>query len=76
MQMKNFNQELGQVVHNHRKKSQLSQAELAQLAGVGKTVVFDIEHGKATVRLDSLVKVLYALNIQIELHSPLLDEVL
>lgn len=71
-----FNQKLGQVVYNHRKKSQLSQAQLAELAGVGKTVVFDIEHGKATVRLDSVVKILHALNIKIVLHSPLLDEVL
>ena len=76
MQPQAFNQQLAHIIHEHRKKSQLSQAQLAQLAGVGKTVVFDIEHGKATVRLDSVVKILNVLNIRIELHSPLLDEVL
>jgi HTH-type transcriptional regulator / antitoxin HipB len=76
MQANTFNEKLGHIIHDHRKKSGLSQAQLAELAGVGKTVVFDIEHGKATVRLDSVVKILYALNIHIELHSPLLDEVL
>ncbi len=76
MQANTFNEKLGKIIHDHRKKSSLSQAQLAELAGVGKTVVFDIEHGKATVRLDSVVKILFALNIRIELHSPLLDEVL
>jgi HTH-type transcriptional regulator / antitoxin HipB len=76
MQVDNFNEKLGHIIHDHRKKGGLSQAQLAELAGVGKTVVFDIEHGKPTVRLDSVAKILYALNIRIELHSPLLDEVL
>ncbi len=76
MQKNNFNQKLGRIIHDHRKKGGLSQAQLAELAGVGKTVVFDIEHGKATVRLDGVVKILYALIISIELHSPLLNEVL
>ncbi len=38
----------------HRKKSGLKQKGLAQLAGVGKIVVFDIEKGKETVQLDAL----------------------
>lgn len=76
MQENTFNQKLGHIILEHRKKGQLSQVQLAELAGVGKTVVFDIEHGKATVRLDSVIKILYALNIHIELHSPLHNEVL
>lgn len=76
MQLEYFNQNLGRIILLHRKKAQLSQAQLAELAGVGKTVVFDIEHGKTTVRLDSIIKILHVLNIRIELHSPLLDETL
>ena len=48
----------------------LTQKELADLAGVGKTVVFDIEHGKETVRLKTLMKVLKALNINLIPKGP------
>jgi len=60
-------------VRDHRKLSGLSQTELAKLAGVGKTVVFDIEHGKESVRFDTLKKVLVALNITFVLQSPVLE---
>jgi hypothetical protein len=38
---------------------------------VGKTVVFDIEKGKTTIRMDTLLRVLGALSVRVELHSPL-----
>ena len=56
----------------HRKKSKLTQKKLADLAGVGKTVVFDIEKGKETVQLNSLLKVLSVLNIKLEMKSSLM----
>ncbi len=55
----------------HRKAANLTQLELAELAGVGKTVVFDIEKGKKTVKLDTLMKILKVLNIEMQLTSPL-----
>lgn len=61
---------LGTLLKTARRKSGLSQAGLAQLAGVGKTAVFDLEHGKDTVQLDTLLKVLRVLNIRIELAGP------
>ena len=64
---------LARVVLRHRKAAGLSQLQLADLAGVGKTVVFDIEHGKSTIRLDTQLKVLHALNIQITFATPLKD---
>lgn len=60
------------VVIFHRKKSKLTQKQLADLAGVGKTVVFDIEKGKETVQLNSLLKVLSVLNIRLEMRSSLI----
>jgi HTH-type transcriptional regulator/antitoxin HipB len=60
----------GQTVRDHRKAAGLSQAELARLAGVGKTAVFDIEKGKATVRLATLLRVFDTLNLYLELRSP------
>ncbi len=65
--------DLQNVVRDHRRLSGLSQNELARLAGVGKTVVFDIEHGKESVQLDTLKKVLAALNIRFILQSPFLE---
>ncbi|HAU0573632.1 TPA: helix-turn-helix transcriptional regulator, partial [Legionella pneumophila] len=53
-----------------RKKSGLSQQELAHLAGVGKTVIYDIEKGKESVRLNTLLKVLDVLNIQMKFETP------
>lgn len=61
-----------QMVLFHRKKSGLSREACAQLAGVGKTAVYDIEHGKPTVQMDTIVKVLEVLNIKIRFSSPLM----
>ncbi len=58
---------LGALIRCHRKKSNLTQKKLADLAGVGKTAVFDIEHGKETVQFDTLQKVCAVLNISIRL---------
>ena len=59
------------MVRKHRKLTGLSQAELAKLAGVGKTVVYDIEAGKRSIRFDTLEKILTVLNIKIIFESPL-----
>lgn len=64
---------IGTMVRYHRKEGALSQSSLADLAGVGKTVVFDVEKGKPTVQMDSLLKILSALNISIDFTSPLME---
>jgi transcriptional regulator with XRE-family HTH domain len=66
---------LYQIIKAHRLRSGLSQAELAALAGVGKTVVFDLEHGKESVRWDTLRKVLAVLNISVSFDSPIMAEI-
>lgn len=63
--------ELAAAVRFHRRRARLTRVELAQLAGVGKTVIFDIERGKETVRFATLLRVLEALNITLAWHSPL-----
>jgi len=62
----------GKIIRWHRKKSGLTQKELADLAGVGKSVVFDVEHGKKTVQFNSLSKICDVLNITIEFKSPIM----
>lgn len=62
--------EIAKIVHYCRKQSGLSQQELAKLSGVGKTVIFDIEKGKETVQLNTLLKVLEVLNIRMKFETP------
>jgi len=69
-------EELAKVIKFHRQQAGLTQLDLANLAGVGKTVVFDLEKGKSTVQFNTLLKVLHALNIQWQLHSPLMEKFL
>jgi y4mF family transcriptional regulator len=66
-------QELADVIKMHRKAAGLSRAQLSEMAGVGKTVIYDIEKGKETIQLDTLRKILRVLNIKIVLTSPLMD---
>jgi len=66
-------QELKELIRMHRKAAKLSRVKLAELAGVGKTVIYDIEKGKESVQLDTLRKILKVLNIKIVLTSPLME---
>jgi HTH-type transcriptional regulator / antitoxin HipB len=61
---------IGQLVKANRKLSGLTQHELAELAGIGKTSVFDIEKGKVSVKLDTLLAVFNVLNIKFVFNSP------
>ena len=70
-----FLKNLSVTVRNHRKKGGLNQQKLAKLAGVGKSAVFDLEHEKKTIQLDTLLKILYVLNISMTLSSPLMKSV-
>ena len=65
--------ELADAIKMHRKAAKLSRIRLAEMAGVGKTVIYDIENGKETIQLDTLRKILRVLNIKIELKSPLVN---
>lgn len=69
-------QTLAEIINMHRKATGLSRAQLAEMAGVGKTVIYDIEKGKESIRLNTLRKLLKVLNIKIELKSPLMDSLM
>ncbi len=62
--------ELATLIHHYRKKSGLTQQALAELAGIGKTAVFDLEQGKDTVQLNTLLSVLKVLNIKLSFLTP------
>ncbi len=65
--------QIGELVRFHRKKSKLTQKQLADLSGVGKTVVYDIEKGKQSIQLKTLVQILKTLNMTLSIQSPLMD---
>jgi len=67
-----ISQQFAEMILFHRKKSGMSREACARLAGVGKTALYDIEHGKSSVQLDTILKVLHVLNIKIQFSSPLM----
>lgn len=66
--------ELHKIILYHRKQAKLSRIDLAELAGVGKTVIYDLEKGKTTVKWQTIITILKALNIDIKFQSPLMEE--
>jgi HTH-type transcriptional regulator/antitoxin HipB len=56
---------LGEMVRRSRKALGLNQQGLALVADVSRRTVYAIEHGKPTVRLDALVRVLSALGLEL-----------
>lgn len=66
---------LASIIRKHRKAAGLSQTRLAEMAGVGKTVVFDIEKGKESIQLNTLRKILTVLNIKVQLVSPYMNQI-
>lgn len=56
------------MVRDQRERLGLRQDELALAAGVSTRVVHQIEHGKPTSRLDSVIPVLDALGLGFEIH--------
>lgn len=61
---------IGERVRTERERLELRQDELALAAGVSARVVHQIENGKATSRIDSLVAVLDALGLTLAVVSP------
>lgn len=62
---------LSDIILFHRKRSGLTQLELAELADVGKNLIYGLENGQERVRLENLLKVLRVLNIELDFQSPL-----
>lgn len=62
------------IIRAQRKKSGLSRNRLALLADVGRTAVFDIEHGKTTYQIDTLFKILHVLNLKLRVAGVVGDE--
>ena len=62
-------QELGDALRSAQKQLGLTQPRLALAAGVGVRFIVDLESGKPTVRLDSVLRVIDALGGVIKLDG-------
>lgn len=60
---------LGQAVRHARKQLSLTQPQLALAAGVGVRFIVELEAGKPTVRLESVLRVLQALGGELQVDG-------
>lgn len=60
---------LGQAVRSARKQLSLTQPQLALAAGVGVRFIVDLEAGKPTLRLESILRVLHALGGELQVDG-------
>ena len=67
-------EDIGAMVRFHRNKAGLTLIQLARRAGVGKTVMFDIENNKHSIQSHILWKVFKALKIKVVYVSPLMKQ--
>ena len=61
---------LSELIKTTRKKAGLSQIELAELAGVGKTLIFNIENGRINAQFENLLEIFRVLNIKLMVEAP------
>lgn len=58
--------DIGGAVRARRKQLRIDQQTVADLAGVSRKAVSDIERGKPTIRFDVLAEVLTAVGLRID----------
>lgn len=59
----------GEALRQRRRSLGLTQLEVCDLAGVGPAFLYELEHGKPTVRLDKVLAVLEVLGLGLELRE-------
>lgn len=69
MQQVKTNSELGELIRKERKSQQLTQEQLAALAGVGVRFVRELEHGKESCRIGLAIQVLQTLGLSIAVYG-------
>lgn len=62
-------QQLGQALRTARKQLGLTQSQLALAAGVGLRFIVDLEAGKPTLRLETVLRVIATLGGEVNLNG-------
>ena len=62
--------QFGRQIWAARDRMNLTQAELAKRAGVGLKFLYQLEHGKETLRMDKVMDVLEVLSIRMVFLAP------
>ncbi len=65
--------EIGKIINFHRKQAGLTRLALSEISGTGKTSVYDIEKGKDSIQINTIMKIMKALNISMVLTSPIMN---
>ena len=60
---------LGNIIKRRRDFLNITQAELAEIAGVGLRYLIDIENGRGNPSIGNLEKILNVLGLQIEIKA-------
>lgn len=60
---------LGAAIRHYRKEAGLTQAQLAELAGLNRTYLSDLERGRETEQVRRLLRVLRQLGVRITLQK-------
>lgn len=68
------NKDIASLVVFHRKKAGSTQVELAEIAGVSRFIVQEIEAGRDRTRWKHMLSVLESLNLKLEPKGPLVDQ--
>jgi HTH-type transcriptional regulator/antitoxin HipB len=61
--------ELGEALRRARRAKRMTQIELAQSANVARSAVQKLEEGRGTVNLDTVLKLLRTLSLDLEIVS-------
>ena len=61
--------QLGELVRNSRKQLGLTQSQIALASGVGVRFMVDLEAGKPTLSLESVLKVIDALGGELQING-------
>lgn len=60
--------QIGSQIQRYRKLAELSQSELAELVGLRQATISNIESGNAATRIDTVLAILAALDLEIQLE--------
>lgn len=59
-------EDLGETIKTWRKTFRITQEELAEMAGVGRRFIIELEHGKESIQIGKALKVLASLKLGLE----------